>query len=89
MLREVAFGQDGNFSEDLFIEKSNSDLSNNLGNLVSRVTAMVQKYNNGIITKSKNPEMLDYDKDLISSVSVLASKVEGRMDQLELNKALG
>ncbi len=88
LLREVAFGQDGNFSEDLFIEKSNSDLSNNLGNLVSRVTAMVQKYNNGIITKSKNPEMLDYDKDLISSVSVLASKVEGRMDQLELNKAL-
>ncbi len=88
LLREVAFGQDGNFSEDLFIEKSNSDLSNNLGNLVSRVTAMVQKYNNGIITKSKNPEMLDYDKDLINSVSVLASKVEGRMDQLELNKAL-
>lgn len=86
LLREVVFGQDGNFSEKLYLEKSNSDLSNDLGNLVSRVTAMVGKYNNGIIVKKANNESIDTDLKTIASN--MLEKVELSMDSLKINEAL-
>ena len=69
LLHEVTVGSDGNFSEELFLEKSNSDLSNDLGNLVSRVTAMVAKYNQGVIYKGNVKE--EYDDELINLANVL------------------
>ena len=86
LLSQVKFGQDGNFSEELFIEKSNSDLANDLGNLVSRVTAMVEKYNNGIIKKGSIAE--DYDENLIDLAETLSEKVEIAMDNLRINEAM-
>jgi len=47
--REVAFGQDGNFSWEAMVERHNADLANGLGNLASRVTAMVERYRDGVL----------------------------------------
>lgn len=86
LLHEMTLGNDGNFSEELFLEKSNSDLSNDLGNLVSRVTAMVSKYNKGIIYKGNVKE--DYDDELINLAKGTVNKVEELMDNLKINDAI-
>ena len=85
-LREVPFGNDGNFSEDLLIARTNADLVNTLGNLVNRTIAMDKKY---FDSKVENPgEVESVDDSLISYAKMLPSLVESKMNALKVNEAL-
>jgi len=85
-LREVPFGSDGNFSEDLLKQRTNTDLANTLGNLLNRTISMTEKYFDGVISNpNKNDE---YGISLINDAKSLKEKVEKDMEELDVSKAL-
>lgn len=86
ILREMALGADSSFSNEIMINRINSDLANDLGNLVSRTVAMVEKYFGGVIPAEK--ESGEFDDELIAMALPLRDKVEGFMDETQLNNAL-
>ena len=86
LLREVPFGSDGQFSEELLLGRYNADLANTLGNLVNRTLSMLNKYFDGVINKSE--VKTEFDDDLINIVTSTKTKVENYMDKLEIPEAL-
>lgn len=86
LLSEVPFGSDGNFSEELMVERRNSDLCNVLGNLVNRTITMANKYCNGKLTRNDCPS--DLDKEVISFLNSMINDVDEKMDSLDIPKSL-
>ncbi len=86
LLREIAFGQDGNFNNEALIQRINSDLANDLGNLVSRTVGMIEKYFNGTLPETQTPTQ--FDTDLIQTAKNIVPKVEANMDKMMFSDAL-
>ena len=86
LLREFPFGSDGNFTNELLISRINSDLANVLGNLVSRTSAMVQKYFSGVLPteQEEGPE----DEELLSVAKALPAAYRVEMDKFALQNGL-
>ena len=87
LLREIPFGSDGLFNNETFIKKINSDLANDLGNLLSRTVSMVEKYFEGVI-----PEMQvegEFDEDLIRLAESTPVLVNEAIEGLKIPEALG
>ena len=86
LLRTFPFGSDGNFSNELLIQTINMDLANDLGNLVSRTTAMVEKYFGGTLPTQRLDT--NADDDLKQMVSTLRDRYEAEMEHFQFQNAL-
>ena len=86
ILREMALGSDSSFSNEIMINRINTDLANGLGNLVSRTVAMVIKYFGGTLPEEKQSG--EFDDELIAAAVSLREKVDCFIDQTQINNAL-
>lgn len=87
LLRELPFGSDGIFTPESFVERINYDLANDLGNLLNRTVAMINKYFNGEIPVFSDP-VSDFDFDLIASSQLMIQEVDEAMENMQFSLAL-
>lgn len=88
LLREVPFGSDGTFTPESFVERVNSDLANDLGNLLNRTVAMVDKYFGGVLPAPVEGATA-FDDDLKQTAREAARQAEEALEKMEFSVALG
>lgn len=88
LLRELPFGQDGVFSPESFVERTNFDLANDLGNLLNRTVSMINKYFDGKLPVNQS-EPTEYDEALYQFASETVEKYETNMERMQFSVVLG
>lgn len=86
LLREIAFGQDGNFTNEALIQRINSDLANDLGNLISRTVGMIDKYFGKTLPAYR--ESAEFDEALKEKAAQVTTKAEELLDKMLFSDAL-
>ena len=88
LLREMPFGADGNYTNEAFLTRMNADLANDLGNLVSRTVAMIEKYFDGVLPAWTDAVDNEVDAPLKEHCAALPGLVEEQMNKLQYSQAL-
>jgi methionyl-tRNA synthetase len=88
LIREMTFGLDSHFNEEALVQRINSDLANDLGNLFSRVTSMIHKYFDGVVPEVAERVGREYGLGLGPEAGRAIAEFERAMEAFELNKAL-
>ena len=88
LLREMPFGADGNYTNEAFLTRMNADLANDLGNLVSRTVAMIEKYFDGVLPAWTDAVDNEVDAPLREHCAALPRLVEEQMNKLQYSQAL-
>lgn len=86
LMREMVLGMDSNFSPESFIKRYNSDLANDFGNLLNRVSGLIGRYFSGKIPEPGNPAAAE--QEIIASAQALEPKTAGLVDQMKIHEAL-
>ena len=88
MTKVVPFGQDGTFTPEMYVENINTDLVNNIGNLLSRTVAMIIKYFDGVVPTLDESKFDEFDTKLIKTTKELIAKHEEYMDSMKLTEGI-
>ncbi|NQT75797.1 MAG: methionine--tRNA ligase [Candidatus Omnitrophica bacterium] len=89
LLREVPFGVDGSFSEEALISRINSDLANDLGNLLHRTLSMIDKYFSGKVPKRRSLKYVDeVTRNLVDKAKGLGPEITSAMDRINFSQAI-